>query len=50
MSEEEFADSVRAELSADDETDAEVYERAMPFWQSYAGLKRYWANRGQGEE
>jgi glyoxylase-like metal-dependent hydrolase (beta-lactamase superfamily II) len=41
MSEDEFADSVREELSADDETDAEVYERAMPFWQSYAGLVRY---------
>jgi hypothetical protein len=21
------------------------YERAMPFWQSYAGLKRYWEKR-----
>ena len=21
---------------------ADVYEQAMPFWQSYAGLKRYW--------
>jgi hypothetical protein len=25
--------------------DAEVYDRAMPFWQSYAGLKRYWEQR-----
>jgi len=23
----------------------ESYERAMPFWQSYAGLKRYWEKR-----
>jgi hypothetical protein len=23
----------------------ETYERAMPFWQSYAGLKRYWEKR-----
>jgi hypothetical protein len=21
------------------------YERAMPYWQSYAGLKRYWEKR-----
>jgi glyoxylase-like metal-dependent hydrolase (beta-lactamase superfamily II) len=25
--------------------DAEGYDRAMPFWQSYAGLKRYWETR-----
>jgi glyoxylase-like metal-dependent hydrolase (beta-lactamase superfamily II) len=25
--------------------DAESYGRAMPFWQSYAGLKRYWETR-----
>jgi glyoxylase-like metal-dependent hydrolase (beta-lactamase superfamily II) len=23
----------------------EIYERAMPYWQSYAGLKRYWDKR-----
>jgi hypothetical protein len=23
----------------------ETYERAMPFWQAYAGLKRYWEQR-----
>jgi hypothetical protein len=23
----------------------DAYERAMPFWQSYAGLKRYWEQR-----
>jgi glyoxylase-like metal-dependent hydrolase (beta-lactamase superfamily II) len=39
-SEEAFADSVAAESGADPEVVAE-YERAMPFWQSYAGLKRY---------
>lgn len=32
--EEEFAAAVREE-------DIEAYERAMPLWQSYAGLKRY---------
>ena len=25
--------------------DAAGYDRAMPFWQSYAGLKRYWDTR-----
>jgi glyoxylase-like metal-dependent hydrolase (beta-lactamase superfamily II) len=29
--------------------DAESYDRAMPFWQSYAGLKRYWETRGAQE-
>jgi glyoxylase-like metal-dependent hydrolase (beta-lactamase superfamily II) len=24
----------------------ELYERAMPFWQSYAGLRRYWDKTG----
>ena len=37
----EFADSVRDDLRAAGETDVDAYERAMPFWQSYAGLKRY---------
>ena len=25
----------------------EIYDRAMPFWQSYAGLKRYWEKRSR---
>jgi glyoxylase-like metal-dependent hydrolase (beta-lactamase superfamily II) len=32
--------------------DPEIYERAMPLWQSYAGLRRYWdklAETGSGE-
>jgi glyoxylase-like metal-dependent hydrolase (beta-lactamase superfamily II) len=35
--EDEFAQYVRAELGEG----ADDYEHAMPFWQSYAGLKRY---------
>jgi glyoxylase-like metal-dependent hydrolase (beta-lactamase superfamily II) len=31
----------RAELGAD----ADPYEQAMPLWQSYAGLERYWQKR-----
>jgi glyoxylase-like metal-dependent hydrolase (beta-lactamase superfamily II) len=39
--EEEF----EAEAAADLGDDRPVYEQAMPFWQSYAGLKRYWEKR-----
>jgi glyoxylase-like metal-dependent hydrolase (beta-lactamase superfamily II) len=38
MSEEEFDDEAARDLGPD----LEAYEQAMPFWQSYAGLKRYW--------
>jgi glyoxylase-like metal-dependent hydrolase (beta-lactamase superfamily II) len=41
-SEEEFTSVGLAEL---DPEDAAIYERAMPLWQSYAGLKRYWDKR-----
>jgi glyoxylase-like metal-dependent hydrolase (beta-lactamase superfamily II) len=40
-SEEEFEAAALAELG----DDAEPYEQAMPFWQSYAGLRRYWDKR-----
>ncbi|MGN6431554.1 MAG: MBL fold metallo-hydrolase [Gaiellaceae bacterium] len=40
-SEEEFEAAALAELG----DDAAPYERAMPFWQSYAGLRRYWDKR-----
>jgi glyoxylase-like metal-dependent hydrolase (beta-lactamase superfamily II) len=42
MGEAEFVEAARADL-ADDERDA--YDRAMPFWQSHAGLRRYWETR-----
>ena len=38
VTEEEFTQTV----SSDVESGLDEYERAMPFWQSYAGLKRYW--------
>jgi len=41
-SEEEF--SAQARRAVDEELLPE-YEAAMPFWQSYAGLKRYWEKR-----
>jgi glyoxylase-like metal-dependent hydrolase (beta-lactamase superfamily II) len=37
-SEEQFAAEAEADLAAD----RDAYEQAMPFWQSYAGLVRYW--------
>jgi glyoxylase-like metal-dependent hydrolase (beta-lactamase superfamily II) len=39
--EEQFAADAGADLAAD----RDAYEQAMPFWQSYAGLKRYWEKR-----
>jgi glyoxylase-like metal-dependent hydrolase (beta-lactamase superfamily II) len=39
-SEDEFAAKVRESVAAQAD-DFGVYERAMPLWQSYAGLKRY---------
>jgi glyoxylase-like metal-dependent hydrolase (beta-lactamase superfamily II) len=40
-SEDQFAELAAADLGAD----GEAYQQAMPFWQSYAGLKRYWEKR-----
>ena len=37
--EQEFVRAARADLPPDE---ADGYDRAMPFWQSYAGLRRYW--------
>jgi hypothetical protein len=41
VTEAEFSESVRSDV----DTGLEEYERAMPFWQSYAGLRRYWEKR-----
>jgi glyoxylase-like metal-dependent hydrolase (beta-lactamase superfamily II) len=40
-SEDQFAELAAADLGAD----REAYQQAMPLWQSYAGLKRYWEKR-----
>ena len=45
-SEEEFCAYARAELE-DAGEDVAAWEQAMPFWQSYAGLKR-WADKRRG--
>ena len=41
-SEEEFEAAAVQDLGQD----RAAYEQAMPFWQSYAGLERYWEKRG----
>ena len=46
LTEDEFSRTVRDELLAEGGADVDAYERAMPFWQSYAGLKRFWEKRG----
>ncbi len=46
VTEEEFSRAARKDV-AEGEAEVEIYERAMPFWQSYAGLKRFWETRGQ---
>lgn len=45
VTQEQFSESVRSEVTATAD-DAELYERAMPFWQSYAGLERYTRTHG----
>ena len=48
LGEPEFIDRVHESLVTDDtRPDVEAYERAMPFWQSYAGLKRYRETQGK---
>jgi glyoxylase-like metal-dependent hydrolase (beta-lactamase superfamily II) len=41
VTEEEFAELVGKDVD-------DSYERAMPYWQSYAGLVRYWEKRASG--
>jgi glyoxylase-like metal-dependent hydrolase (beta-lactamase superfamily II) len=46
-SEEEFVAAAEAELeAASDPETAKSYVQAAPFWQSYAGLRRYWEKQG----
>jgi glyoxylase-like metal-dependent hydrolase (beta-lactamase superfamily II) len=44
----EFTETVRADV-AEARGDLDAYEQAMPFWQSYAGLKRFVEKRGLWE-
>jgi glyoxylase-like metal-dependent hydrolase (beta-lactamase superfamily II) len=49
LTEDEFSRAVRKELIAEGGGDVDAYERAMPLWQSYAGLKRFWEKRRQSD-
>jgi glyoxylase-like metal-dependent hydrolase (beta-lactamase superfamily II) len=42
LTEPEFVAAAMADLPPEE---ADGYDRAMPFWQSYAGLRRYWDTR-----
>jgi glyoxylase-like metal-dependent hydrolase (beta-lactamase superfamily II) len=48
LDEDEFSRAIRQDLT-EGGADADAYERAMPFWQSYAGLKRFWEQRRQSD-
>ena len=48
-SEEEFVAAARRPLVESRDPDPDVYERAAPLWQSYAGLRRYWEKRSESE-
>jgi glyoxylase-like metal-dependent hydrolase (beta-lactamase superfamily II) len=41
MGQEAFVDAARADAGGD----ADLYDRVAPFWQSWAGLSRYWEKR-----
>jgi glyoxylase-like metal-dependent hydrolase (beta-lactamase superfamily II) len=48
-SQEEFVAAAEEELMAGSDADtAESYRQAAPFWQSHAGLTRYWERKGTG--
>jgi glyoxylase-like metal-dependent hydrolase (beta-lactamase superfamily II) len=46
-SEDEFVAQAREQLRQTEAERLPAYEAAMPLWQSYAGLKRYWEKRRQ---
>jgi glyoxylase-like metal-dependent hydrolase (beta-lactamase superfamily II) len=47
-SEDEFVRAAEADVcAAADPATAELFEQAGPFWQSYAGLRRYWDKKAE---
>jgi glyoxylase-like metal-dependent hydrolase (beta-lactamase superfamily II) len=47
MTEDEFVAAAHADLVASEGENADVYERALPYEQSYRGLERYWRKKGE---
>jgi glyoxylase-like metal-dependent hydrolase (beta-lactamase superfamily II) len=45
LTEEEFSRLARDDVGDEGDAAVEIYELAMPFWQSYAGLRRYHERR-----
>ena len=43
--EDEFVEAARRDLYDTSDWNAPYYERAAPFWQSYAGLRRWWVKQ-----
>jgi hypothetical protein len=42
MEQQAFVDAAQADAG----TDADLYDRVAPFWQSWQGMRRYWDTRG----
>jgi glyoxylase-like metal-dependent hydrolase (beta-lactamase superfamily II) len=47
MDEPTFAAAARGDVAASDPDEADVYERAAPYWHCYLGLERYWRKRAE---
>jgi glyoxylase-like metal-dependent hydrolase (beta-lactamase superfamily II) len=47
MDEQTFIAAARADVAAWDPDEADVYERAAPYWHCYLGLERYWRKRAE---
>ena len=47
MDEQTFIAAARADVAASDPDEADVYERAAPYWHCYLGLERYWRKRAE---
>jgi len=45
MDEPTFVAAARADVAASDPGEADVYDRAAPYWHCYLGLERYWRKR-----
>ena len=45
MERDEFVETARADAAED----ADLYDRVAPFWQSWAGLRRYWDKKRADE-